>query len=133
MSIKCGNSIKTFSDFRGLIYLFFLRKQLDDIFNKNDGRGKSRKIKIMVSVKCVCCMLSHISRVQLCVTLWTVARQAPLSMEFPRQEYWTGFPWLFTENLPNPGIKLTSLTSPALAAGFFTYSTTWEAHKMTAK
>ena len=36
-----------------------------------------------------CCMLSRFSRVQLFVTLWTVARQAPLSMEFSRQEYWS--------------------------------------------
>lgn len=64
MSIKCGNSIKTFSDLQGLIYLFFLRKQLDDVFHKNDaGEKKSRKIKIMVSMKCVCCVLSRISHV----------------------------------------------------------------------
>lgn len=69
MSIKCGNSIKTFSDLQGLIYLFFLRKQLDDVFHKNDGgEKKSRKIKIMVSMKCVCCVLSRISRVQFCAT-----------------------------------------------------------------
>ena len=38
------------------------------------------------------CMLSRFSCVQLCVTLWTVARQAPLSMGFSRQEYWSGLP-----------------------------------------
>ena len=53
------------------------------------------------------------------VTLWTVACQAPLSMRFPEQEYWSGFPCLPPEDLPNPGIELTSLMSPALAGGFF--------------
>ena len=45
---------------------------------------------------------------------WTVAHQAPLSMEFPRQEYWTGLPFPPPEDLPNPGIKPTSPVSSAL-------------------
>ena len=49
-----------------------------------------------------------------------VARQALLSMEFSRQEYWSELPFLTPEDLPNPGIEPTSLTSPALADGFFT-------------
>ena len=39
------------------------------------------------------CMLSCFNRVQLCATLWTIACQAPLSMGFPRQEYWSGLPF----------------------------------------
>ena len=54
------------------------------------------------------------------VTPWTVARQAPLSMGFSRQEYWTGLPFPPPGNLPNPGIEPVSLASPALASGFFT-------------
>ena len=54
------------------------------------------------------------------VTPWTVARQAPLSMGFPSQEYWNGLPFPSAGNLPNPGIEATSLVSPALAGGFFT-------------
>ena len=69
-----------------------------------------------------------LSRVQLSVTPWTVARQAPLSMRFSRQEYWGGLPFPPPGNLPNPGIEPSSLMSPALAGGFFTTSTTWEAH-----
>ena len=46
--------------------------------------------------------------------LWTVARQAPLSMESPRQEYWSGLPFPPPGNLPNPGIEPLS---PALAGG----------------
>ena len=73
-------------------------------------------------------VLSCFSHVLLCTTLWTVACQAPLSMGFSRQEYWSGLPCLPSEDLPNPGIKSTSLVSPALAGGFFTISATWEAH-----
>ena len=51
------------------------------------------------------------------VTLWTVAHQAPLSMGFLRQEYWSGLPFPSPRDLPDPGIELTS---PALAGGFFT-------------
>ena len=51
------------------------------------------------------------------VTPWTVAHQAPLSMEFSRQEFWNGLPFLPPGNLPNPGIEPTSL---ALASRFFT-------------
>ena len=57
-------------------------------------------------------------------TLQTLARQAPLSMGFSRQEYWNGLPRLPPGNLPNPGIKSTSITSPALAGRFFTTSAT---------
>ena len=70
-------------------------------------------------------MLSRFSCVQLFATLWTVALQAPLSMGFPRQEYWSGLSFPPPGDLPNPGIEPASLTPPALAAGFFTTSTTW--------
>ena len=51
------------------------------------------------------------------VTLWTAACQAPLSMGFPRQEYWGGLPFPSAGDLPDPR---TEPTSPALAGGFFT-------------
>ena len=72
------------------------------------------------------CVLSPFSCVQLLVTLWTVAHQAPLSMGFSRQEYWSGWPCPPPGDLPNPGIKPMSL-SPALTDGFFTTSATWDA------
>ena len=50
------------------------------------------------------------------------ARQAPLSMGFPRQEYCSGLPCLSPEDLSDPGIEPTSLASPALAGRFFTTS-----------
>ena len=63
------------------------------------------------------CVLSHFSPVSFFVTPWTVAHQAPLSMGFSRQEYWSGLPFPSPGDLPDPGIKPTS---PALAGGFFT-------------
>ena len=51
------------------------------------------------------------------------------AMGFSRQEYWRGLPCPPPGDLPNPGIKLTSLCLPALAGGFFTTSATWESHK----
>ena len=71
-------------------------------------------------------VLSQLSPVRLFATLWTVAPQAALSMEFSRQEYWSGLPCPPPEDLPNPEIKPASLMSPALAGRFFTTSTTWE-------
>ena len=55
-------------------------------------------------------MLSCFSRVQLFVTPWTVAHQAPLSMRFSRQEYWSELPCPTPGDLPNPGIKHRSPT-----------------------
>ena len=80
-------------------------------------------------------MLSHFSCARLFATLWTLALQAPLSMGFSRQEYWSGLPRPPPGDLPNPGIELTSPASPALASPaspalegwFFTTSATWEA------
>ena len=70
--------------------------------------------------------LCSFSRAQLCMTPWTVAHQAPLSMGFSRQEYWSGVPFLTPGDLPDSGIEPASLVSPALAGGFFTMSATWE-------
>ena len=50
-------------------------------------------------------------------TLWTVAHQAPLSMGFPRQEYWSGLSFASPTDLPNPG---TESAFPAMAGGFLT-------------
>ena len=65
-------------------------------------------------------MLSLFSHVPLFVTPWTVARQAPLSVVFSRQEYWSVLPRSLPGDLPDPGIEPASLVSPALAGGFFT-------------
>ena len=72
------------------------------------------------------CMLSCFSRVRFC-DLWTIACQAPLSTGFSRQDYWSGLLCPPSADLPNPGIDPTSLTSPALADGFYSTSATWKA------
>ena len=54
-----------------------------------------------------------LSRVQLFATPWTVAHQAPPSMEFSRQEYWSGLPFPSPGDLPNPGIEAESPTLQA--------------------
>ena len=76
------------------------------------------------------CVPSHVSCVRLFVTLQTVACQTPLSVGFSRQEYWSGLPCSPPGGLPDPGIKPTSLMSPALAGVFFTASATWEAKNL---
>ena len=59
---------------------------------------------------CHACVLSHICLFE---TLWTVACQAPLSMGFSRQEYWSELPFPSPGNLPNPGTEPASTVSPA--------------------
>ena len=72
-----------------------------------------KKIHMLYFKPCCEGMLSRFSHIQLFVTLWTVAHQAPLSMRFSRQEYWSGLPFLSSGDLPDPGIKPRS---PALWA-----------------
>ena len=78
-------------------------------------------------LSCLCA--KSFSHVQLLVTLWTVARQAPLSMGFSQQEYWSGLPRPLPGDLTDPGSKLGSLLSPSLSCGFFPTAATWEALK----
>ena len=73
-------------------------------------------------------MLSHFGHVQLFVIPWTIAHQAPLSMGFSRQKYWSGFPCPPPRDLPNPETEPASLMFIALAGGFFATSATWKAH-----
>ena len=81
---------------------------------ENNSRRQAEKVLFPFFMHA--CMLSHFSRVQLCATPWTVAPQAPLSMEFSRQEYWSGLPCPPPGHLPDPGIEPTSSASPALQA-----------------
>ena len=62
------------------------------------------------------CVLSHFSYLQLFGTLWTIARQAPLSMGFFRQEYWSELSCPLPGDLPDPGVKPLSPMAPALQA-----------------
>ena len=82
-------------------------------------------MELIITVVCVLSLFSH---VRLFATPWIVALQAPLSMDFSRQEYWSGFPCPPPGDLPDTRIKPGSLMSPALPGRFFATSTTWEAH-----
>ena len=75
--------------------------------------------------KCHCAVRSLI---WLFATLWTEACQAPLPMEFSRQEYWNGFPFPPPGDLPNPGVEPMSPEPSASAGRFFTYRATGEGH-----
>ena len=76
------------------------------------ARNKGRQA-VFISY-CCCCSVKVMSD---SLTPWTVVRQAPLSMEFSRQEHWSGFPFPSPRDHPDPGIEPTS---PALAGVFFT-------------
>ena len=73
------------------------------------------------------CVLSRFSCVRLFATPWTVAHQAPLSLGFSRQEYWSGVPFPPPGDLPGSGTESRSLRSTALAGEFFTTDATGEA------
>ena len=78
--------------------------------------------------KTLCCVvLIHFSRVWLFATLWVLARRAPLSTVFSRQEYWSGLPCTLPGDRPNPGMEPISLMSTVLVGRFFTTRVTWEA------
>ena len=70
-------------------------------------------------------LLSCFSHVWLCDS--GLAHQAPLSVEFSKQEYWSGLPFPPPGDLPDPRIESMALMSPTLASGFFTTSAPWEA------
>ena len=91
---------------------------------------KSSPLKPILIGLCMCvhvCAHTHthvLSCVQLFAIPWTVPYQAPLSMEFFKQEYWSRLPFPPPGDLPDPGIEFAS---PALAGRFFTTGATWEA------
>ena len=99
-------------------------------WTEDPGGLQSRGHKqLNVTEQLLLLLLSHFSHVRLFATPWTVAHQAPPSMGFPRQEYWSGLPFPSPRDLPYPRIKPMFLMSPVLAGRFFTTSTNWEAHK----
>ena len=81
---------------------------------------------LLKSCVCVCVCVCVLTHVWLFAAPWTLAHQAPLSMEFSRKEYWNGLPLPTSGDLPNPGIKPKSPMSIPLAGRFFTTNTIWE-------
>ena len=70
-------------------------------------------------------LFSHSVVSDIFVTPWTGTRQAPLSMGFSRQEYWSGLPMRSSRGSSRPSDRTTLFISPALAGRFFTFSATW--------
>ena len=70
--------------------------------------GKNTGVGCHFLLQCMKVKVKSLSHVRLFATLWTVAHQAPQSMEFFREEYWSGLPFPSPEDLLNPGIELTS-------------------------
>ena len=92
-----------------------------DIFRAEMGLWVYLTLNLAFSeeTSCTACLkaapsvVQSLSHVRLFVTPWTVAHQAPLSVEFSRQEYWSGLPFPFPGDLPNSGIKPGSPTLQA--------------------
>ena len=91
------------------------KKQGKEVSYQHSNQGR-RICSEPIYVVCVC-MLSHVC---LSATLWAVARQAPLSTGFSRQEYRSGLPFPSPGDFPHPGVEPASLVSPALAGRVFT-------------
>ena len=76
--------------------------------------------------------VQSLSRVRLFATPWTVAHQAPLSLGFSQQEYWSGLPYPLLGDIPDLGIEPMAPVSPTLQDGFFTIEPSdVEIHKIT--
>ena len=79
---------------------------------------------------CICMCAQLLNHVWLSVAPWTAICQTALSMEFSRQEYWSGLPFSTPWDLQDPGIKLVSFVCPPLTGRFLTTIATWEAPKI---
>ena len=98
----------------GMQGFFNIHKSINVIQHINKLKDKNH----MIISKLL--LLSRFSLVWLFATPWTAAYQAPLSMDFSRQEYQSGLPFPSPGDLPNPGVEPASPASPTLARGFFT-------------
>ena len=88
----------------------------DLYIGEDNWKGREREKENETTKLTICCCLVTKSCLILC-DLWTIACQAPLSLGFPRQDYWSGLPFPSPGHLPDPGIIPAS---PALAGGVFT-------------
>ena len=91
---------------------FLKRRKIDTLREEIEQNHTKCSVKNRAGRKSV----EWLSRVWLFATSWTVARQAPLSMEFSRQDYWSGLSFPPPRDLPDPGIELASPGSPELQA-----------------
>ena len=100
----------------------WIRLKLDRVLNFQYLQCSVLAFLFKTSIACIYAYMHIVASI---VSLWTVARQAPLSMGFSRQEYWSGLPVPPPEDLPKPRIKPTSLISTALVDRFLTTSVTY--------
>ena len=112
-----------------ILLKIFLTTEYNTERFKEEGEGTTRVFRgnfreFTAHLYLYCAVLSHLSHVLFFATLWIIACQAPLSMGFSRQEYWGRLQPLPLGNLPNPGIKPTSLVSSASTGRVFTTSAT---------
>ena len=82
-----------------------MKKEQKERVSLGQGRSKMLYYSMLGMLQEEDFVPSHFSHVQLCVTLWIVAHQAPLSMGFSRQEYWSGLPCPPPGDFSKPGIK----------------------------
>ena len=109
------------------VYVCVLDVHLEIQPCKEEGKKKCVLEQQMRNIQCRNCLcsipcvrvLSRLSHVRLCATLWIVTRQASLSMGFSRQEYWNGLSCPPPEDPPHPAVEPASLASPAFADRFF--------------
>ena len=87
----------------------------DRLGNKKKGTWVTWILPLIPNV-----LLSRLSHVWVCATLWMIAHQVPQSLGFFTQEQWSGLPFPTPGDLLNPGIEPRSLVSPALVGRFFT-------------
>ena len=97
------------------------------IQHRSRPKKKSIRLEMNLYISGIrACVLRQFSCVRFFVTLWTVPHQAPLSMGFPRREYWSGLPFPSPGNLSDVGIKPTSLNICIGRLVLYTCAT-WEA------
>ena len=111
----------------------FLQAVAPLVSKGNSGRSCNREVGRLclaqIAYSSIWCLYTggYLHQSYLIVTPWTVARQAPLSMGFSRQDYWSGLPCPPPEDLPSPEMEPKSLMSPASVGRFFTTSAAQEA------
>ena len=123
MSVSRGS--QTFCTWKDSKYFMFCRSNGIAFVLASFINNLYKNVKTILSVcVCVCvCVRTHtqsLGRVSLFAAPWTVAHQASLSMGFPRQKYWSRSSFPFPGDLPDPGIKSTTLVSPKPAGELFT-------------
>ena len=91
----------------------------------HDYFTEKTRLELVIKMNAIfVCVLSHFSHFQLCNPM--DCSLSPLSMRFSRQEYWSGLPFPFPGDIPDPEMKPSSLMTPALVGRFLTTSAIWQ-------